>query len=181
MDTNMNDGVQRFLDCSTGHIMRSDDAILSDWADEEMVEFGRPIPYRTIRHSYGYCVHVRLDGAEDRADPEAEAREEGISEAFMALQAYARERGCWWINLDRDADPIDGLPIFDWTDTEAAAGQDGVPGGAQTTKSEQPNVVYEIITARGRRTVSREEAITASMRGEAVVVIERPSGWEGKL
>jgi hypothetical protein len=109
------DGVHPLLDVSTAHITRRDDEILRGWwAALEPVHAPRAAPYRTIAHAYGYFVHVRLDGPEDRAEYEAEAREAGISEAFMALQAYARSHGCWWINLDRDADTIEALPTHDW-------------------------------------------------------------------
>ena len=53
-------------------------------------------------------------GPRDRRGPEMDARQEGISSSFFKLQKRAREHGCWWINLDRDADPVPGLPVNAW-------------------------------------------------------------------
>lgn len=116
MDTNMNEGVHAFLDCSVAHLTPKDKVLLEHWAAEEGVTYGRPIPYRTIAHKYGWIVHVRLDEAEDRKDAEAQACEEGISETFFEVQAYARKHGCWWINFDADADEISGLAVWEWED-----------------------------------------------------------------
>lgn len=108
-------GVHSFLDASTGHLTRDDDRMLARWASADGKE-GAPLPpYRTIGHAYGYFVHVRLDGDDGREEAEQAARSEhGASEAFFALQAHARRNGCWWINLDRDADSLPGLPTHGW-------------------------------------------------------------------
>jgi hypothetical protein len=107
-------GLHPFLDASTAHVGRRDDDILREWSKCEPMESAKAAPYRTIAHAYGYFVNVRMEPAEERAEYENEARDCGISEAFIRLQDYARERGCWWINLDRDADAIDGLPTHEW-------------------------------------------------------------------
>jgi hypothetical protein len=112
-------GVRNFLDASTAHVTRQDVDVLAHWATLEP-EAWRPAPFRTIAHAYGYFIHVRLDGSAggcgeaERLEYEQAAREDGISEAFFALQAYAREHGCWWINLDRDAEIIEALPVHEW-------------------------------------------------------------------
>jgi hypothetical protein len=106
-------GLHAFLDASTAHITCEDDVMLTRWAGAENDPCGSA-PYRTIEHSYGYFVHVNLNDLADRAECEAQAREDGASDAFFKLQEYARERGCWWINLDRDADTVEGLPTHEW-------------------------------------------------------------------
>jgi hypothetical protein len=108
------DGVHAFLDASTAHITAQDNKILSDWAKRSRKANHKIAPYRTIDHSYGFFVHVHLDGAEDREGYEQKAREEGISDAFFKLQEYARTHKCWWINLDTDADEVPGLPTHTW-------------------------------------------------------------------
>jgi hypothetical protein len=107
-------GVQRFLDASTGHITREDNELLRAWAKLEPEESTHSSPYRTIAHAYGYFVHVHLLRPSERREYEREARRQGISEAFLRLQEYARKHSCWWINLDRDADTIDSLPTHEW-------------------------------------------------------------------
>lgn len=107
-------GVHGFLDASTAHITRKDNEILRDWAKLEPENAPAAAPYRTIAHAYGYFLHVRLDRPVDRRFYEKAAREQGISDAFFKLQEYARKHGCWWINLDRDADTIDSLPTHEW-------------------------------------------------------------------
>jgi hypothetical protein len=36
------------------------------------------------------------------------------------LLDFARVHGCVWVNLDRDAAYIDGLPTYDWCEGAAA-------------------------------------------------------------
>jgi hypothetical protein len=107
-------GVQRFLDASTVHITRQDNDILREWATLEPQDAVEAAPYRTIAHSYGYFVHVRLDRASERREYERAALLAGISPAFFLLQEYARKHKCWWVNLDRDAEPIPSLPTHEW-------------------------------------------------------------------
>lgn len=104
-------GVHAFLDASTAHITRSDNDILQEWARMEPAESPRAAPYRTIAHSYGFFVHVQHD---DVGEYEEQATEDGISDSFLTLQRKARELGCWWINLDRDADTLGFLPTHNW-------------------------------------------------------------------
>jgi hypothetical protein len=112
--------IHSFLDCSTCHITKADTELLDAWAAASDDETALAPPYRVIKHLYGWFVHVRLEGSADgsedadRLEFEANAKEDGISDAFFALQALAREHGCWWINLDADADTIETLPTHDW-------------------------------------------------------------------
>lgn len=111
-------GVQSFLDASTAHITKKDNEILTRWAEMEPEDSGQAAPYRTIAHAYGFFVHVRLDPARDRREAIRQARKFDISDAFLVLQAHARDLGCWWINLDRDADTVPGLKVHDWSKPE---------------------------------------------------------------
>lgn len=110
--------VHNFLDCSTSHITLRDMEILMEWADRE--DRAKPSPYTTVGYTYGIFLQVRPDGAADGSDDnerqeyENEARAQDMSEAFFKLQAYARKHQCWWINLDADADTIEGLETFEW-------------------------------------------------------------------
>jgi hypothetical protein len=105
-------GVRTYLDASTAHITQDDDTRLRAWAALEPEDSKGSAPSRTIGHAYGYFVHVALDETAEEHD--SDAREAGMSDGFFALMKYARQHGCCWINLDRDADQIDGLPTFNW-------------------------------------------------------------------
>lgn len=105
-------GVRNFLDASTAHVSKTDNAMLTYWATLEPEHSEGSAPFRTIAHAYGYFVNVQTGDTAEAADQDA--REQGMGEGFFALVAYARANGCWWINLDRDADHIDELPTFEW-------------------------------------------------------------------
>jgi hypothetical protein len=48
-------------------------------------------------------------------DPAGHAEEYGeIPAEVVALQVFARELGCDYVLLDRDADRVDGLPHWEW-------------------------------------------------------------------
>ncbi len=85
--------VRKYLDASTGNLPH-----------DEFTEMEK----RTIvqQHPYGTWVWVR---------PVDEMQE--LPEKFpylAAIMALAREHGCTWINFDQDADPLEGMPRFDW-------------------------------------------------------------------
>jgi hypothetical protein len=43
-----------------------------------------------------------------------EALAYGFSKAFIRLVSAAAKQGYAWLDIDRDADPVDGLAVFDW-------------------------------------------------------------------
>ena len=90
MLTGNNEGIFRYLDCSTVHVKSEDMDLLI--TAESLV---------TIQHKYGAFVNV------PNPDEEGEAiynriREEGFSEEFIRILDFAYANNCYWINFDAD-------------------------------------------------------------------------------
>ena len=56
---------------------------------------------RNIAHEYGAIIYT-------------EEPREGTPPELITVIQYAKSVGCLWINFDRDADTIDGLPTWSW-------------------------------------------------------------------
>ncbi|MDA8139790.1 MAG: hypothetical protein M0036_14160 [Desulfobacteraceae bacterium] len=94
-----NQGVHSFLDASTGLLENADMKILTALAND--VDVRGP---RVLAHEYGWWVNVSTDLFKEIL---AECRKLGLSEKFERIYRYAHENGCWWINLDADAEMLD--------------------------------------------------------------------------
>lgn len=81
-------GLHYMLDLSTRHI---------NWRNG--IDWGE---LRANEHEYGWVVFL----------PEKEA--EGIPAWFAPIMEHASRFDCMIVNFDRDADVIDGLPMWDW-------------------------------------------------------------------
>lgn len=57
---------------------------------------------RSIPHEYGVIIFV------------SETVYSARTKELQAVTDYAQKIGCSWINFDRDADTIDGLPTWEW-------------------------------------------------------------------
>jgi len=57
---------------------------------------------RTIPHDYGAIVYAH----DENLNPDLPAE-------VAVVLAYARSRGCDWVNFDRDADTVGDLPTWD--------------------------------------------------------------------
>lgn len=89
--------IDRVLVCTTGHLTASDASDLENEATGLVVhETGE----------YGWMIWA--DGQEE------ESYLEKTSSNLRKLIEFAREHECEWIRFDCDADPIDGLPTYDW-------------------------------------------------------------------
>ena len=101
-------GVRRFLDLSTAHL------------PVKLREF------RTLNQYAAVTVYERTDGESSRYqpmtlwvpdDPSGWAEEYDEDDQppaeVLALQLYARELGCDYIQFDRDASIIPGLPTWE--------------------------------------------------------------------
>lgn len=82
----------KMLELSTSHVTRE-----TAW----VLDTGK---WCYVKGDYGWFVHV--------PDPSDES--EAMPDDLRWILAYAREVGCHWIMFDRDADPIDELPSYDW-------------------------------------------------------------------
>jgi hypothetical protein len=85
--------VRKYLDASTGNLPH-----------DEFIEMENHTIVR--QHPYGSWVWVRP------ADDMGNLPDEFPN--LAAIMAVAREHDCSWINFDQDADPLDGMPLFDW-------------------------------------------------------------------
>ena len=102
-------GVFTYLDCSTQHITKKDDELLSDlyqgyyYTDDSawsgLVVFGTT---QDITGGYGYFVLVDTEPDVD------------YSPSMNDVMALANERGCQYIKLSPDGEIYPHLPQYDW-------------------------------------------------------------------
>jgi hypothetical protein len=65
-------------------------------------------PLGTHGHCYGWLLWVP-------PEPDSHALDyPDLPVEILALQRYARERGCDYVLLDQDAEVIDDLPTWNW-------------------------------------------------------------------
>jgi hypothetical protein len=91
--------IEPMLVISTSHL--PEDA-MNRLKRQAEVEGRAPAVTRAIPHDYGVIVFVsELENTTQ--EPE-----------LQAVIDYVRKSGCYWINLDRDADKIEDLPTWEW-------------------------------------------------------------------
>lgn len=91
--------VERYLVASTGNLPHAEFLALSDRLARDGV---------IVReHQYGAYVHVATE-------PDRIASVVRELPALAGVMEVARARGCTWINLDQDAEPVPGLPFWEW-------------------------------------------------------------------
>ncbi len=95
--------IGRYLDCSTAHITKNDDALLTEGVD-----------IRYDKHAYGYWIYV-VCAEDDDGENVAVMQEYGFSKGFIELHQFAQKHRCGWIKLDRDGCDIPELKQFDWS------------------------------------------------------------------
>jgi hypothetical protein len=86
--------VQRLLVTSTAHVTDQEAQLLTDHG------YGRD--------AYGWFLYVGEEG--HTAVPEIVRKSRGL----FAVILCARVNGCPFVLLDRDAEPIPGVPVYDW-------------------------------------------------------------------
>ncbi len=97
--------ILNYLDISTAHVTARDSEILGSLPNHVL-------PVTVTEHGYGYFVRFSEDvPMEEIAE---KSRELGLSDAFVGVLRYAKERRCFLINLDADAEQADDLPAHDW-------------------------------------------------------------------
>ena len=104
--------IAKMFECSTAHITLPDNNVLEkyqDFANNYMLEEMRVIP-----HEYGWIINTGIHSEEDSYPDNCKKIKQAFSKTFLNLIKYAREQGCAWINLDRDAETTDDLPRFEW-------------------------------------------------------------------
>ena len=99
-------GIEKFLDASTGHVTYEDSL--------KLLNYPISLPCRVIPHEYGWWIKVP-EKKLWREDPRADwIREKGYSEGLISMLIFANENDCWWVNLDCDAEFVEGLKSFEW-------------------------------------------------------------------
>jgi hypothetical protein len=108
MDKN-NLEISKVLTLSTGHVTKD----IADMLDE----FSTYDPLVTNcylevynKNNYGWFIHTHL-GTEEK---EIEKLSNEIPQVLWDLMTLARDNGCAWLELDRDAERLEDLPYFDW-------------------------------------------------------------------
>ena len=97
--TNLGGNLFTVLDLSTSHLPLADRETLEDFE-------GGPLHVRV--GEYGYYLKV----PEDPLLSDYPQIKEAFSTALFELLDFARDRGFWYINLDLDTDPVEGLPLY---------------------------------------------------------------------
>lgn len=89
------DAIFNYLDLSTGHLPKNEaDALLThDWLV-------------VTTHEWGWWVWIRPANDMNTIQDDLPA--------LANVMAFAKERGCRWINFDSDAAAVEGLPYWEW-------------------------------------------------------------------
>lgn len=120
--TDEDNGIYKYLDCSTGHITIYDNDFLAGGGVEGDGLIIRP-------HECGYWLHVVSNDDLE----EAEEVLQTLSPSLQAVLRKAQRLDCNWVNLDRDGCEHDDLPKYEWKYDEIAKpdfewGRDGDGG-----------------------------------------------------
>lgn len=100
----------RMAEACTSNVTQGDCELLDRWDEDS--EGQRPLVWYQ-KPGYGWFVHVN-DLHKEKAIFTKEAKAYGFSKAFITLVLAASKQGFSWVDIDRDAEPVDGLPEFDW-------------------------------------------------------------------
>lgn len=87
--------VYKYLDLSTAHVTK-----------DVMAPEANPF-YLVATYEYGAFFYVPSEDTESFA-PDTTAP------SLLAVLAYAKQNGCTLVRLDRDANTVDALPIYEW-------------------------------------------------------------------
>lgn len=88
--------ITKLLTLSTAHI--PEDVAKSLETEQEDDNFGLSVyPF-----TYGFWIHVPHE------------IETFLPPSLVACLRLAKENDCAWLQLDQDAEPLGGLPVYDW-------------------------------------------------------------------
>jgi hypothetical protein len=96
--------VGKYLQASTGNVSEATAELLNNYSspDRDAAEELPALPPTYQMNEYGWWVFVPVNN-DGIAPPE-----------LCDLLDEARRLGCNWIEFDRDNDPLDDFPLFDW-------------------------------------------------------------------
>jgi hypothetical protein len=93
--------IETVLDVGTEGLTAGDHALLEALSEQLSEDYEAP---RTTSTQHGYVI---WPGDEDSAEDEiADLKRRGASPALLRIVAYARAKGVFMINLDRDGDGL---------------------------------------------------------------------------
>jgi hypothetical protein len=93
----------RMLVLSTAHISESTNDMF-DFNTDDVPQFFPKHPWGSPSEGLGWLIPIVGNEPFPHTCPED----------LRAIRALAEANGCTWIMLDRDADVVDGLPIYEW-------------------------------------------------------------------
>jgi hypothetical protein len=105
--------IKTVLDIGIGHITEKDSKLLRRHVGDD-----EDFPVAIMEYQYGFLIsawhHSDSREPEEVEEFEKDFLEVGFSKEFLALIKLACGEGCNWLQLDRDGDTVDGLPVFKW-------------------------------------------------------------------
>ena len=104
---------ERVLVVSLSHITSAENEILAAHQGDLEKE-----PQTILEYRFGYLVsawhHYNQREPVEVAKFETDLKVLGLSKNYIALVRMAAHADCRWLQLDRDADVVPGLPVFEW-------------------------------------------------------------------
>ena len=111
-------GVFNYLDLSTSHITLKDSQILAEQSESESnhLALSPGVGFRIVNHEYGWWISVPnlKEWEETEAEFKTDVIDAGFSPAFADMILHAMNLNCFWINLDKDGEELEGLETFVW-------------------------------------------------------------------
>lgn len=93
------------LDISTGHISKKDD---------DLLERSDNNPCPVVGYQTGYGIMVLVPDAIELPNVTNRLKRHKFSEQFIKILKFAQQRGCAYVNFDRDGPQYDDLKIYNW-------------------------------------------------------------------
>jgi len=116
---------------STGHITEEDSKLLEKTVRNRDVSkmcdvAPLPYPFKVIDHGEGWMIYIPQEAIIPSTNTESYIRSVAcekdqevyalpeFSRDFCNLLILAQKEECAWLNLDRDIETEEDLPVFDW-------------------------------------------------------------------
>lgn len=104
--------IEKVLTLSTAHMHPDTDCILNELKEGDSLKDLLPRYIKTNAHEYGWLFFISLELKETINTKDfVNKKLTDLASVFL----YAVDQGCIYVNFDRDADIIDDLIQYDWT------------------------------------------------------------------
>ena len=101
----MSNGIQKFLDLSTGHLPQKEFERLSNFNDSALTVFN---------HEHGLIIWLPDKENWNEIKQNFEQDYNWSPDNLDKIMQHAYKHNCWLINFDQDAEQIDELEYYDW-------------------------------------------------------------------